>query len=37
VGLGAGVRVGVGVGVDREAVFALAVFDQADPPPSLVA
>ena len=41
VGVGVGVivapGVGVGVGVDCEGVFALAVFDQADPPAALVA
>ena len=41
VGVGVGVivapGVGVGVGVDCEEVFALAVFDQADPPAALVA
>ena len=41
VGVGVGVTVapgvGVGVGVDCEEVFALAVFDQAEPPAALVA
>ena len=41
VGVGVGVivapGVGVGVGVDCEEVFALAVFDQAEPPAALVA
>ena len=41
VGVGVGVivapGVGVGVGVHCEGVFALAVFDQAEPPAALVA
>ena len=37
VGVGVGVIVAPGVGVDCEEVFALAVFDQAEPPAALVA